>query len=57
MDAKNRAELDQAMALMAELLPYHCRLLMEGFTKQGFTRQEALQLIETTIKAMSGGQK
>jgi len=57
LDAKNRARADQAIATMVELLPYHCRLLLEGFIKEGFTRQEALRLIETTITLTFGGQK
>ena len=49
MDEKQRAELDQAQAFLAEYLPPTWRNLYEGCKREGFSELESLGLLKTYI--------
>lgn len=52
---KEKAEMDQSMALVADMLPLIWHNLFVNLCKQGFSELQALDLIKTYI--MSQGSK
>lgn len=48
--ARQRAELDQALAELPDAA-HTAFLLFDSYTRQGFTREEALQLLIASIEA------
>lgn len=49
LDAKQRAEIDQAMAAMVEMFPPLWRRLYEGCKAEGFSEVDSLSLLKTYI--------
>ncbi len=48
------AALDQAGALLGDTLPPLWRRLYVGCLSEGFTEQQAMSLVETYIRGMTG---
>ena len=48
---KQRAEIDQSLALMQEIFPVQWWGLYSGLLKQGFEPHTALSLVQTYISA------
>lgn len=44
-----RAEMDQAMAMMNEMFPGMIKGLFDGYKKEGFTEEQAFELVKTHI--------
>lgn len=58
INSSDRSGIDQANALVGELIPASCKSLLEGFLSQGFSREEALSFIRVwlaeTIRTVRG---
>jgi hypothetical protein len=55
MDPKAKAELDQSLALMRDILPTQWRALYVRLVEEGFREDQALDLLKTFITATSSG--
>jgi len=49
MDPKQRAEMDQSLALMIDYYPTQWRQLYQRMLDEGFTKAEALEILKTYI--------
>lgn len=49
LDPKKRAEFDQARQTMLEVLPSLCFQLYQEFQKEGFTKEEAWELVKVYL--------
>jgi hypothetical protein len=55
INPKQRAELEQAQAMLVETLPPLWRGLYLNSVKEGFTKVQALELVKTFILSSASG--
>lgn len=54
LDDKKRLELDQSIAFFVDFVPTTWRRLYVRLVEEGFTEQQALELVKTYIMANCG---